>query len=46
MTSLKLVFDTEEDLKIDALKKEYGVKQTTELIRFLLTSKYRELHLE
>jgi hypothetical protein len=43
MTSLKLVFDTDEDLKLDALKKEYGVKQTTELIRLLLTLKYKEL---
>jgi len=43
MTSLKLVFDIDEDQKIDELKKEYGVKQTTELIRLLITQRYKEL---
>ena len=43
MTSLKLVFDVDEDQKIVDLKKEYGVKQTTELIRLLLTLKHKEI---
>jgi len=43
MSNLKLVFDGEEDQKIEDLKKEYGVKQTTELIRLLITLKHKEI---
>jgi hypothetical protein len=39
-------FDSEEDKRIDALKQEYGIKQTTELIRFLITSQYREIQVK
>jgi len=43
MTNLKLVFDEEEDRKIEYLKKELGIKATTELVRWLITSKYKEM---
>lgn len=29
--------------KINALKNYYGIKNTTELIRFLITERYREI---
>ena len=43
MSNLELVFDSDEDQKIEILKKEFGVKQTTELMRLLLTLKYKEV---
>jgi len=43
MSNLKLIFDSDEDQKIEILKREFGIKQTTELIRFLLTSKCKEI---
>jgi hypothetical protein len=36
MSRLNMDFDKEEDRSIDALKREYGIKQTTELMRFLI----------
>ncbi len=41
MPYVKLEFDKDEYEKIEALKREYGLKQTTELIRFLITSHYK-----
>jgi len=35
-------FDDEEDQSISTLKKEYGIKQTTELMRFLIRQTYKE----
>jgi len=36
MSRLNMDFDNEEDKSIDALKREYGIKQTTELMRFII----------
>jgi len=36
-------FDEREDKRISSLKDEYGIRQTTELIRFLISHNYREL---
>jgi hypothetical protein len=36
-------FDSEEDQSIFALKKEYGIKQTTELMRFLIRQNFKEM---
>ena len=36
-------FDKDEDQTIVALKKEYGIKQTTELMRFLIKQSHREI---
>ena len=43
MGRVNMDFDNEEDQSIDALKKEYGIKQTTELLRFLIRTRYKEL---
>lgn len=43
MTSLKLVFNQEEDEKINVLKGEYGLKTTTELVRLILALHYKEI---
>jgi hypothetical protein len=43
MSRLNMDFDKDEDETIAALKKEYGMKQTTELMRFLLRHTYKEL---
>jgi len=43
MTSLKLIFNKEEDERINALKQEYGLKTTTELIRLILALQYKEM---
>lgn len=43
MGRLNMDFDKDEDSRIEALKKEYGIKQTTELIRFLITARYKEI---
>lgn len=42
MSRLNMDFDEEEDRTIAALKKEYGLKQTTELMRFLLRKQLKE----
>ena len=36
-------FDDEDNESIFTLKKEYGIKQTTELMRFLLRQNYKEI---
>jgi hypothetical protein len=44
MSRINMTFSEKEDIIIDSLKQEYGIQQTTELIRFLLThvvSEYR-----
>jgi hypothetical protein len=38
-------FDEKEDKIIQALKEEYGIKQTTELIRFLVKNQYKQIRL-
>lgn len=43
MSRLNMDFDTEEDQYILALKKKHGIKRTTELIRFLIKSRYNQL---
>lgn len=43
MSRLNMDFDNEEDQSIVALKKEYGIKQTTELMRFLIRQTYKEI---
>jgi hypothetical protein len=35
-------FDDDEDKTISTLKKEYGIKQTTELMRFLIRQTFKE----
>jgi hypothetical protein len=46
MGKLSVEFDSEELEKIEDLKSDYGIKQTTELIRFLLTKEWKELKKE
>jgi hypothetical protein len=36
-------FDEDEDKTINALKKEYGIKQTTELMRFILKRELKKI---
>ena len=43
MTTLKLVFDSEENKKIDVLKQEFGIKTTTELVRLLIALHYKKI---
>jgi len=43
MPYVKLEFDKEEYEKIEALKGEYGLKQTTELIRLLITESFKKI---
>lgn len=43
MSRLNMDFDDEEDESIFTLKKEYGIKQTTELMRFLIRQNYKEI---
>jgi len=43
MSRLNMDFDEREDKRISSLKDEYGIRQTTELIRFLISHNYREL---
>lgn len=43
MSSLKLVFNDNEMKMIETLKEEYGLKQTTELIRFIIKSHYKRV---
>jgi len=43
MPYVKIEFDKDEYEKVEALKREYGLKQTTELIRFLITVQYKTI---
>jgi hypothetical protein len=43
MSKLSIEFDKEELEKIQQIKKKYGIKQTTGLIRFLITTKSEEI---
>jgi hypothetical protein len=40
--NLRVNFDREEQKKLEELKKVYGLKQNTELIRFLITKSHKE----
>lgn len=40
--NLRVNFDREEQKKIEDLKNVYGLKQNTELIRFLITKIHKE----
>jgi hypothetical protein len=42
MSRLNMDFDDDEDKTISTLKKEYGIKQTTELMRFLIRQTFKE----
>ena len=41
---IRVSLDKEFNEKIERLKNHYGIKNTTELIRVLITEKDRELH--
>jgi hypothetical protein len=43
MSRLNMEFEKEEEKKIDTLKRKYGIKQTTELIRFIISMQYNNL---
>jgi len=40
--NLRVNFDKDEQKKIEDLKKRFGLKQNTELIRFLITKIHEE----
>jgi hypothetical protein len=40
--NLRVDFDKEEQQKLEDLKKIFGLKQNTELIRFLITKSHKE----
>jgi hypothetical protein len=40
--NLRVNFDREEQKKLEDLKKIFGLKQNTELIRFLITQSHKE----
>jgi hypothetical protein len=40
--NLRVNFDKDEQKKIEDLKKVFGLKQNTELIRFLVTKSHKE----
>jgi len=42
-TELRVSLEEEFIKKIEKLKSYYGIKNTTELIRLLITEKYREI---
>jgi len=42
MMSFRVNFDNDEEKKLEELKKVYGLKQNTELIRFLITKLHKE----
>ena len=42
MIRLNMTFNKEEDAMINALKKDTGIKQTTELLRYLITKQIKE----
>ena len=41
--NVKLMLDLDEQHKVEALKKKYGVKSNTELVRFLIAKVWNEL---
>ena len=41
---IRVSLDKEFTEKIERLKNHYGIKNTTELIRLLITEKYREIN--
>jgi len=41
--NLRVNFDREEQKKIEELKSVFGLKQNTELIRFLITKIHKEM---
>jgi hypothetical protein len=43
LSKLSVEFDQEEWKKIDLIKKQTGIKSTTELIRFLITEKAQSI---
>jgi hypothetical protein len=43
MPEIRVVLDRDFDEKIRKLKDYYGIKNTTELIRFLITEKFRQI---
>lgn len=43
LSKLSVEFDDEEWRKIDRIKKQTGIKSTTELIRFLITEKAQSI---
>lgn len=43
MKEIRVVLEKDFDEKIEKIKKHYGVKNTTELIRILITEKFREI---
>lgn len=43
---LKMALDENEIVKIVTLKEKFGIKQTTELVRLLITQKYEEIQKE
>ena len=43
MSKLSVEFDDDEWKKIDRIKKQTGIKSTTELIRFLITEKAQSI---
>lgn len=44
MSRLNMDFNETEDNKIEELKDHYGLSQTTELIRLLITKEVREIN--
>ena len=44
MPEIRVIIEKEFEEKINKLKSFYGIKNTTELIRFLITEKFRELY--
>ena len=43
MSRLNMDFHEKEDKIIQALNEEYGIKQTTELIRFIVKDQYKRM---
>ena len=46
MFKLNMALDEDEVSKITSLKEKFGIKQTTELVRLLITIKYEEIQKE
>lgn len=46
MSHVKLVLDDDEEKKLETLKKEYGIKLNSELVRFLITDRYKAIKRE
>ncbi len=40
--NLRINFDKEEQQKLEELKKVFGLKQNTELVRYLITQSHKE----